>query len=151
MESISWPLENVIMILIRTQSQRPQTQDPKVEKENPRLWLFPQGHWTLLFLFSCFSRKVTMKYFFQILLTCFYKQSHWLGFSLFSSSLHSYSKTWAGLSRRNIIQTGFLVILPGLPRPFWVQFWWFGLETAKASQQQRWQRPPVRFAFQFKV
>lgn len=42
-------MENVITTLITAQSQIWQSGDLKAEQENPRLWPFPEGHWTLLF------------------------------------------------------------------------------------------------------
>lgn len=39
------------MMLITAQTETWHTQDPKVEQETPRLWLFPKGNLDLTFFF----------------------------------------------------------------------------------------------------
>lgn len=129
------------MILIAAQSQRQQTQDPKVEQDNPKLWLFPEGHWTLLFSFNVShirSQGSTSSKFFSHVSV----NSHWLGFSLFSSSLYSCSKLWVDISRWNKMQMGFLVILSGFSSSFEFYSHVLGKKWLSEASQQLWQSPP---------
>lgn len=129
------------MILIAAQSQRQQTQDPKVEQDNPKLWLFPEGLWTLLFSFNVSHIRsqgsTSSKLFSHVSVN-----SHWLGFSLFSSSLYSCSKIWVDISRWNKMQMGFLVILSGFSRSFEFYSRILGKKWLSEASQQLWQSPP---------
>ena len=91
--------------------------DPEVEQENPRLWSFPEGHWTLLFFFNASDKRswwrTSSKFFFSHV----YVNRVTDAATVSLSSLHSCSKIWMGWGRWNKMKRAFLLFLPGFPRP----------------------------------
>lgn len=116
--------------------------DPKVEQENPRLWAFPEGHWTLLFFFNASDTRsrwrTSSKFFFSHVSVNRVTDAA----TAAPSSLHSCSKIWVCWGRRNKVKRAFLLFLPGFPRPSEFCSDVLGYKCLPKASQHLSQRPP---------